>query len=139
MFLTEQDYKVVIGEAALKVVTQADPDARAAAEEEAVEEAAGYLRPKYDVNVLFAGGTAWRSRILVMIVADIALYHLVASQPQKLGSEVRRERYERAIKWLEGVQRGTIVPDLPLADASPDEADGSTTLFSSQKKLRHNW
>ena len=40
---------------------------------------------------------------------------MAASLPQKMGTEIRKERYDRAIKWLEGVQSGKIVPDLPVS------------------------
>lgn len=46
MFITEEDYRVVIGENALKVVSQASQEIRDNAELEACEEIAGYLRPK---------------------------------------------------------------------------------------------
>ena len=45
MFITEEDYKVVIGDAALKVVSQTSTEIRANAEAEAMEEISGYLRP----------------------------------------------------------------------------------------------
>ena len=45
-----------------------------------------------------------------MYTCDIALYHMSASMPQKMGSEIREVRYKRAIKWLEGVQAGGIIP-----------------------------
>ena len=48
MFITDEDYKVVIGESALKVVSQVSTKNRSNAEMEAQEEMAGYLRPKYD-------------------------------------------------------------------------------------------
>ena len=50
MFITEDDYKVVIGDTAMKVVSQASAENRANAEREAQEEISGYLRPKYDCN-----------------------------------------------------------------------------------------
>ena len=46
MFVTDEDYKVVIGDQALKVVSQVSQENRANAETEAVEEISGYLRPK---------------------------------------------------------------------------------------------
>ena len=49
MFITEEDYKVVIGDNALKVISQVSPENRTNAEAEAREEIAGYLRPKYDI------------------------------------------------------------------------------------------
>ena len=54
MFITEDDYKVVIGDTAMKVVSQASAENRANAEREAQEEISGYLRPKYDCDVVFA-------------------------------------------------------------------------------------
>ena len=52
MFITEEDYRVVIGENALKVVSQASQEIRDNAELEACEEIAGYLRPKYDTEAV---------------------------------------------------------------------------------------
>ena len=59
--------------------------------------------------------------------------------PQKMGMEIRKERYERAIKWLEGVQAGKIVPDLPLATDEDGNPVGFPMVYGCQKKLRHNW
>lgn len=139
MFVTEEDYRVVIGEAALKTVSQASAEIRSAAEAEAIEEMSGYLRPTYDTERIFAAEGDERSPLMVMRAADIALYHMVSAMPQKMGSEVRRERYERAIKWLEGVQAGKIVPDLPLAGGEDGPAAGGALIFHSQPPLRHNW
>ena len=108
MFITEEDYKVVIGDAALKVVSQTSTEIRANAEAEAMEEISGYLRPTYDTDQIFNADADERNRLVVMYTCDIALYHMVSAMPQKMGSEVRKERYERAIKWLEGVQAGKI-------------------------------
>ena len=118
MFIDNEDYKVVIGDAALKVVSQSSPENIANAEVEAT------------------GND--RNRLIVMYTADIVLYHLTASQPQKMGSEIRKERYERAVKWLEGVQAGRIVPDLPLT-VSDDGSAGFGTSYHSFPKLRHDW
>ena len=139
MFITDEDYKVVIGDQALKVVSQVSQENRANAETEAVEEISGYLRPKYDTNAIFNATGTDRNRLLVMYTCDIALYHMAASAPQKMGMEIRKERYERAIKWLEGVQAGKIVPDLPLATDENGNPVGFPMVYGSQKKLRHNW
>lgn len=139
MFVTEEDYRVVIGEAALKTISQASAEIRSAAEAEAIEEMSGYLRPTYDTERIFKAEGEERSRLMVMHAADIALYHMVSAMPQKMGSEVRRERYERAIRWLEGVQAGKIVPDLPRAEGDGDTPSGGTLIYHSQPPLRHNW
>ena len=139
MFFNEDDYKVVIGENALKVISQVSVENRARAEDEAIEEISSYLRPKYDTNAIFSAEGNQRNSIIVMYICDIALYHMAASLPQKMGTEIRKERYERAIKWLEGVQAGKIVPELPLAT---DEVTGDTLngfSFHSEPKLTNNW
>lgn len=138
MFISNDDYRVVIGETALKVISQSSPENIANAEAEAMEEIAGYLRPVYDTDAIFYASGKDRNRLIVMYTADIVLYHLTASQPQKMGSEIRKERYDRAIKWLEGVQAGKIVPDLPLKEAD-DGTSGFGTSFHSSPKLRHDW
>lgn len=139
MFITDQDYQVVIGDAALKVVSQASDEVRTNAEQEAIEEMAGYLRPTYDTASIFAAEGEARNRLVVMYTADIALYHMIAAMPQKMGSEIRKERYERAIKWLEGVQAGKIIPDLPLATDEDGTPTGELLIYGSQRPLRHNW
>lgn len=139
MFITDQDYKVVIGDNALRVVSQTSEENRANAEAEAQEEIASYLRPIYDTNAIFAAKGDSRNRLIVMYTCDIALYHMVSAMPQKLGSEIRKERYERAVKWLEGVQAGKIVPDLPAAVDTQGEPVSAGIILTSQPPLRHNW
>lgn len=139
MFITNEDYKVVIGDQALKVVSQVSQENRANAETEAMEEMAGYLRPKYNTKAVFSAAGTDRNRLVVMYTCDIALYHMAASTPQKMGMEIRKERYERAVKWLEGVQAGKIVPDLPLAMDEYGEPIGIPMVYGCQKKLKHNW
>lgn len=139
MFITEEDYKVVIGDTALKVISQVSAENRANAETEAQEEISGYLRPKYDCKAVFAAEESGRNRLVVMYTCDIALYHMSAAMPQKMGSEVRGERYKRAIKWLEGVQAGNIIPDLPLAVDEEGNNMGDAFLCASEQQLRHDW
>lgn len=139
MFITEEDYRVVVGEQALKVISQTSAENRTSAELEAREEISGYLRPKYDCEAVFSAEGDGRNRLVVMYTCDIALYHMSASQPQKMGAEIREERYKRAIEWLEGVQAGKIIPDLPLAVDEDGEPNGGMFTYSSQPPLRHNW
>lgn len=139
MFLNLEDYKVVIGDNALKAIAQLSEENLANAETEAQEEMAGYLRPTYDTDTIFAAEGDSRNRLVVMFTCDIALYHLSASLPQKMGSEIREERYKRAIEWLEGVQAGKIVPDLPISTDDDGNATAQQTVWQSQKPLRHNW
>lgn len=139
MFITDNDYKVVIGDTALKVISQVSDVVRSNAEAEAQEEISGYLRPTYDCSAIFAAEGDSRNRLIVMYTCDIALYHMSAAMPQKMGSEIREERYKRAIEWLEGVQAGKIVPDLPIATDDDGNPSGQNIIWHSQTPLRHNW
>lgn len=138
MFITQEDFKVVASEAALKVITQADNRNTQNAIEEAIEEVAGYLRPQYDCDKIFAATGEERNKQVVMYAADIALYNMTAAMPQRMGSEVRVERYERAIKWLESVQAGKIVPDLPLASDDHGNDTGGIIAYGNGPN-RHSW
>ena len=139
MFITEEDYRVVIGESALRIVTQSSEEVRSNAEQVAMEEVAGYLRPKYDTAAIYAAQGAERNRQVVMVVADVALYHMVSALPQKMGSEVRRERYQQALRWLEGVAAGRIIPDLPQQGDAEGNPVSITFKAQSEQPLRHNW
>ena len=138
MFLVNEDFYTVIGDAALKVISQASDSNIDAAQLEAIEEISGYLRPVYDTDAIFSKTGEDRNWLIVMYAVDITLYHLSASQPQTMGAEVRKERYERAVKWLEGVQAGKIVPNLPLKEAENASSVFGTSFLSSPK-LRHDW
>lgn len=139
-FITTEDFKVVATEASLKAITQADETVVENAITEAIDEVAGYLRPKYDVDKIFSMEGEERSRQLVMYTADVALYNMTASLPQRIGYETRKERYDRAIKWLEGVQAGKIVPDLPLAtNEDGTAASPGGVLGFGNGPDRHSW
>ena len=74
MFIQKEDYKVVIGDAALDVLSRIDPANLANAEAEAREEIASYLRPKYDCAAIFAAEGEARNRLAVMYTVDVALH-----------------------------------------------------------------
>lgn len=139
-FITQEDFKVVASDTSLKALSQADQSNIDNAIAEAVEEVAGYLRPKYDCDRIFAQEGEGRNRQVVMYTADIALYNLSASLPQRMGYDTRLERYERAVRWLEGVQSGKIVPDLPLEtgeDGTPASMGG--VLAFGNGPDNHSW
>jgi phage gp36-like protein len=114
MFLSIEDYKAVCGDDALNVIQQSDDANRERSERYAIEEISSYLRSRYDIAAAFAAAGDARNQQLVMLTCDIALYHLASWLAKRNGFEIRQLRYERAIKWLETVQKGNASPDLPL-------------------------
>lgn len=137
MFVTDEDYSVVVGEEALKVISQASAENRANAELDAVEEISGYLRPVYDCDAIFSATGNGRNRLIVMFTVDIALYNMAASLP-RMNIKTRQERYDRAIKKLEGIQAGKIIPDLPTA-TKDDGSVSNSIIYHSAQRLRHDW
>lgn len=139
MFIELDDYKVVIGTTAFNVVTQADPDNLANAQLEAIEEISGYLRPRYDCAAIFGSEGAERNRQILMYACDISLYHLASSLPGKMGMEIRKERYERAIKWLESVQSGGVIPDLPECTTESGENAAPSIRYGSKQLVDNSY
>ena len=139
MFLTENDY-IVSSSNSLNVLQQSSPEKREKAERMACEEIAGYLRGRYDTDRVFSKQGDERNDVLVMRACDIALYHLSSWLPGKMGHEIRKERYEQAIKWLEGVQSGKIMPDLPTYTGEDGEEDANNPFkWGSEKKNTYIW
>ena len=139
MFLDNLDYKVTIGERAFDLIQQSEEANRLKAEEMAMEEMAGYLRPKYNIRKIFAKRGEERNMHLVMTLCDMALYHLVSWLPSKMGYEIREIRYKRAIEWLEGVQKGKIVPDLDLAVDEDGDTGASEIRYGGEKRNNYMW
>lgn len=139
MFLTEDDY-IVASSDALNILQQSTEQRREVAEKMACEEIAGYLRSRYDVEKVFSANGEERNNVIVMYACDVTLYHLVSWLPNKMGREVRKERYERAIKWLNDVQAGRISPDLPTCTGENGEVDILNPIkWGSSTKQEYNW
>lgn len=139
MFLTEDDY-IVASSTALGVLQQSSEEKRNTAERMAVEEVSGYLRSRYDVKKIFTATGGERNDVVVMRTCDVALYHLSSWLPNRMGHEIRKERYELALKWLEGVQAGKITPDLPTVTGEDGEEDVNNPMkWGSEKKNTYIW
>ncbi len=139
MFLNNLDYQVMIGGRAFDLIQQSDEENRLRAEEMAREEMAGYLRPRYDVERIFARRGEQRNMQVVMFLCDITLYHLTSWLPQKMGYDIREIRYRRAIEWLQGVQSGKIVPDLDTPDDSNGEPQPYNLKWGSEQHSNYIW
>lgn len=138
-FVNEEDY-VTVGADALKVLQQSSPEKRALAERAAQEEISGYLRGRYDMERTFELTAEQRNSQLVMYYCDIALYHLVSWLPSRMGYEIREVRYKRAIEWLESVQRGGVMPDLPTPRGKNGEEDIYNPIrYGAGQKNRYDW
>ena len=107
-FITPEDYDASIHREILDALTRNDDTLVEICEDRAVSEMRGYL--------FSAEGDA-RHPLVLMMALDITVYHLFCiHNPQKL-SQVRKDRYERAVEWLRQVAKCQInidgAPPLP--------------------------
>lgn len=91
-------------------------------EMQAIAEMKSYLNKSYDVDKIFTAEGNARHPLILMMAKDIATYHIFCiHNPYKM-SQIRKDRYERAIDWLKGVAKGEITidgaPRLPEEEAA---------------------
>lgn len=125
-FLQPEDYNPQIRSQILDVITQEDGNTLFTAELAAQEEMESYLRVRYNVATIFSldQDVEERSKIIVLYMVDITLYHLHSNITPDNVPEIRYLRYQRAMDWLKKVADGKLSPDLPELD-TPFENGGS--------------
>ena len=139
MFITEEDY-IQVGAEALKIMQQSSEANRLAAEKRALARIASALRGRYDIEKAFSATDDGRDLELVGCAVDIALWHMVAALPQRMGSEVREERYKAALDYLKDIQAGRVTPDIPLLTGPDGEEDYNNPVrYGSEQKNYYIW
>lgn len=137
-FLEEEDYKVQIQEYELDELTQEDGTALAKAELMAQEEMQSYLRSRFDIGVIFTQTGNDRNPLLIMYLIDITLYHLFSAITPRNVPQIRMDRYDMAIRWLDKVRKGDIDAGLPLIVNTDGETNG-TSFIDSYTQNGFNW
>lgn len=139
-FLTIDDFKAVCDMQTLNVINQADTGNLDRAERYAIEEVSSYLRSRFDTAAAFSASGDQRNGFLVMILADVCLYHLIAWLPKRIGFEIRETRYKQAIDWLKDVQAGKASPDLPVpTDPDTGEVTSQPVRFGGWAKSEYQY
>lgn len=139
MFITEEDY-IQVGAEALKIMQQSSEANCLAAEKRALARIASALRGRYDIEKAFSATGDDRDLELVGCAVDIALWHMVAALPQRMGSEVREERYKAALDYLKDIQAGRVTPDIPPLTGPDGEEDYNNPVrYGSEQKNYYIW
>lgn len=137
MFLEIEELKTHVRSESMASIIRNDETIGQAAIDGAMVEAKGYLT-RFNTAIIFGAVTDERNQLLLIFVKDIAVWHLVNLCNPNIDLKLRKERYDRAIKWLEGVQKGMIVPDLPLAVDDDGNTSGDIIKYgSNQKRKQH--
>ncbi len=123
---------------AITSITRGDETIAQAAIDGAISEAKGYLS-RFDINVIFTATGNLRNKLLLIFIKDIAAWHLVNICNPNIDLKMRKERYDRAIKWLQDVQKGYVVPDLPLSTDTQGNPDANIILSGSNTKRNNHF
>lgn len=140
-FITPEDYDATIHKEILDALLRHDSDQSDEAiveicEDRAVAEMRGYLDKFYDTDAIFSATGDARNQLVLMMAVDIAVYHIFCQHNPYKMSQIRKDRYERAIDWLKAVAAGKIT----IADAPrlpEEEAAASSPWQLSSNELRH--
>lgn len=136
MYLTPQELKTHLREEYTKLVSRDDETLVTAAIDGAIAEAKGYLSD-YDTEHIFSQIDQQRNSLLLIFVKDIAVYHFINLCGSGGFYERREKRYDSAVSWLKGVQKGIIVPDLPKLTNDNGTTPSQIHLTSNTKRGNH--
>ena len=142
-FISIDDYDASIHRDILDSITREDTAIVEICEDRAIQEMKSYVSDRYDVVALFpsapaTGGTDTRNSLVLMMAIDIAVYHLFCiHNPQKM-SQIRKDRYDRAVEWLKQVARGQINIEGATKISSDEMAlKSSFHIISNTKRVNH--
>lgn len=142
MFLTTEDYRVVTCPNDLEVICQSSDEIRRQAERTAMEEVAGYVRTRYDIDSAYSQTGSERNPLLVQLTVSIALWWLGQWLPGMLGGEMRQTLYDNAISRLKDIQKGNFTPDFPEYPSGGDPETGwggNPMRYGSMRKNGYDW
>lgn len=137
-FITTGDYDASIHGEILNSLTRNDESIVEICEDRAVAEMRGYLGVRYDVDAIFSADGTARNQLILMMAIDITVYHLFCiHNPQKL-SQMRKDRYERAVEWLKQVATFKITIDgAPKLPEEIQKQNSPWLMSSNPKRTNH--
>lgn len=138
-FLTVDDYRVVTHPADLEIICQSSDEIRQQAERVAMEEVAGYVRARYDIDAAYAQTDMFRNMLLVQLTVSIALWWLGQWLPGMMGGDMRETLYNNAIERLKDIQNGKFTPDFPEYPSGDSSGSGHPMRYGSMKKSGYDW
>jgi phage gp36-like protein len=124
-FITLNDYDASIHREILDSLLRVDAENPDYAiieicEDRAIEEMRCYLDKFYDCDAIFGATGEERNQLVLMMALDIAIYHIFCQHNPYKMSQIRKDRYDRAVEWLKAVSAGKITiadaPRLPEED-----------------------
>ena len=134
-FIELTDYDASIHREILDALTREDESIVEICEDRTLAEMRGYLSRRYDCDRLFAATGRERNQLVLMMAVDITVYHIFCIHNPRNMSQIRVDRYERAVEWLKGVRKGDISVDgLPEIEQEAKEAASQFQIRSNPKR-----
>lgn len=135
-FIDIKDYDASVHREILDALVRDDETLVEICEDRAIAEMRSYLNKRYDCNMIFSETGEKRNQLILMMVIDIAVYHIFCiHNPMKL-SQVRKDRYERAVEWMKAVAEEKISIDgAPLLPEEERAAKASLMFRSNRKRI----
>lgn len=132
-FIDPEDYDATVHRDIIDSLTRSDNSILDICEDRAIAEMKSYLSARYDVENIFSARGTERHPLVLMMCLDIATYHIYSvGNPQKLTNGIRQNRYERAVEWMKGVQKGSVsINGAPLLE---DDLQQSPFFLKSNPK-----
>lgn len=137
-FIQPSDYDASVHREILDSLTRNDNAIIEICEDRAISEMRGYLSKRYDCNEIFKQIDENRNQLIVMMTIDLIVYHIFCiHNPQKL-SQMRKDRYDRAMEWLRNVAKGNIdIDGAPLLPEDKAVYKSPYILRGNKKRVNH--
>lgn len=137
-FVNIEDYDASVHREILDALVRDDESLVEICEDRAIAEMRCYLSKRYDCDAIFSATGDDRHQLILMMALDIAVYHIFCiHNPQKL-SQVRKDRYERAIEWLKAVANEEISIDGAPLLSEEERAAKASLMFKSNRKRNNS-
>lgn len=133
-FLAKSDLLLYILVDELDEITRGDDTLVLSAIMSAEAEARMYLYDSFDVDAIFSKTGEQRHALLVNLVADMAIYLLMARGQAGQDVEDRKDRYDRAKKFLTAAAKTEEYADLPRRVAT---VQNHISYGSNQKRSNY--
>lgn len=133
-FINIEDYDASIHRDILDALTRDDASLVEICEDRAIAEMRCYLSKRYDCDAIFSAQGDERNQLVLMMALDIAIYHIFSiHNPQKL-SQLRKDRYDRAVEWMRAVADEEVsIEGVPLLPEE-ERAAKAPLMFRSNPK-----
>lgn len=136
MWISKEELYTHLRSEIVQRINRNDDTMVTAAIDGAVAEAKSYLGA-YNTFVIFSTKDNARHDLLLIFVKDIAVWHFINIANPACDLKLRENRYNRAIKWLESVQKGDVKPDLPKLPTTEGNPKCPILSTSNPKRTQH--